>query len=470
MTAIDLAGAKPASPVTPVVHYVKGDVVEGTDIEFRQQSGMVFATPKLDLDSLVWPSHELPPAYNTPIKEIVDFLVALGARLASDPDGYMSQALENMAKTCTLERRIVDNCYRDVPKMFNAKEIELALQLELGGPDVLDGWREIIRPDGRIARIRACPPRLIHIMAGNAPGVAAGTVLQASLTKGVHLLKMPSNDLFTAPAILRTMAALDPKHPLVRSFSAVYWRGGDTSIEGQLCRPQYFDKLVAWGGESAIRSVKQYAGPGFELVTFDPKTSISFLGKECLSSEQSIEESAELAAIDSTPFNQGACTSSRFQFIEGSIQDIDHYCAALQRNLEKERHTTSAISWRVQPDMREEIDVLRGMEPEIKVWGRYEGKGIVIRSDHPVDFYPDGKIVNVVPVESLQDAIRYVTVATQTVGIHPPSRKEELRDVLAASGAQRVVSLGRAMGRGMALPHDGFWALNRYMRWITDED
>ena len=74
-------------------------------------------------------------------------------------------------------------------------------------------------------------------------------------------------------AFLRSMAEVDPDHPVVRSMSAIYWRGGEESIERVLYRPQYFDKLVAWGGGDAINNVMKYIGPGFQLVSFDPKTS-----------------------------------------------------------------------------------------------------------------------------------------------------------------------------------------------------
>ena len=94
---------------------------------------------------------------------------------------------------------------------------------------------------------------------------------------------------------------------------------------------------------------------------------------------------------------------------------------------------------------------------------------MVIRSDEPVDFYPEGKIVNVVVVPDLTDAIAYANVATQTVGVYPPERKASVRDRLASAGVQRIVSLGLAMGSGPGIPHDGFYPLHRFMRWITDE-
>ncbi len=455
--------------VAAVNHVIRGEWIEGRDVEFTA-GGRRFTTPQLDLDTLTWSRRQPGPAFDVPIAEIVDLLVATGVALARDAYGDLADAAAQMARTSTLGRRIVDNCYADLPYLFDRTLLEFQIAQELGGPEVLDGWREVVRPNGRVARVRAFPPRIVHIMAGNTPGVAASSIVRGALTKGVHLLKMPSNDLFTAPAVLRTMARVAPGHPVLRSFSAVYWRGGDAAVESHIFRPQYFDKLVAWGGDVALRSVKQYIGPGFELVAFDPKTSISLIGREAFASEASLDEVAELAAIDATPFNQGACVSSRFQFIEGDIDDIDRYCERLHRRLGVERRNADRQAARPPKEMRDEIEALRDLEPEYRVWGDADGTGLVIRSESPVDFHPNDKIVNVVPVASLADAVAYTHVATQTVGVYPFHRKAELRDLLASAGAQRVVNLGRALGAGPGIPHDGFYPLQRCMRWLNDEE
>ena len=105
------------------------------------------------------------------------------------------------------------------------------------------------------------------------------------------------------------------------------------------------------------------------------------------------------------------------------------------------------------------------------MFGSPDGRGLVIRSDDPVDFHPDRKTVNVVAVPSLEEAVRHVTVATQTVGIYPPERKKALRDKLAAAGAQRIVTLGRVVSTDTfgGQPHDGIFPLHRMMKWIIDE-
>jgi len=54
--------------------------------------------------------------------------------------------------------------------------------------------------------------------------------------------------------------------------------------------------------------------------------------------------------------------------------------------------------------------------------------------------------------------------------MYPASRKAEYRDRLCSAGAQRVVTLGKALGGIPGTAHDGFFPLHRMMRWVNDED
>ena len=110
----------------------------------------------------------------------------------------------------------------------------------------------------------------------------------------------------------RELVDVDPSHPVVRSMTAVYWQGGDEVIERTLYRPQYFDKIVAWGGGPAINNVIKYLGPGIQLVSFDPKSSISMIGREAFLSGETMDDVAERLALDTTVFNQEACLASCF--------------------------------------------------------------------------------------------------------------------------------------------------------------
>jgi acyl-CoA reductase LuxC len=454
-------------------HFVQGALVEGDAVRHRSRDlGADFVTPALDLDALVLPRSQLPPLLDVKLAEIIDFLVETGERLHLDRNPHLQECLELSAATNPLPRRVVENLYRQAPYYLNRQLLESIVDSTFANREALDGWVERVDVYGNKGAIRAFPPRMVHMLAGNAPSGCVSSIAQGALVKAVNLFKMPSSDPFTTVAVLRTMAEIDSKHPVVRSMSAVYWAGGDTSIERALYRPQYFDKIVAWGGGEAINNVIQYLGPGIQLISFDPKSSISMIGREAFESEDRIAEVAELLAADTTVFNQEACLASRYAFVEGlgsQRHQIESFCAKLALRLNVDRDLASAVGPPLTADRREEIEVMEAMG-DLTVWGAFDGRGLVILSDRPVEFQPTNKTSNVVMVESLDDAIRYVNVATQTIGVYPFERKARLRDRLASAGAQRLCRLGTANAHVLGSPHDAMYPLQRFVHWIGDDD
>jgi hypothetical protein len=454
-----------------VNHFIRGKLVSGDAVRHRSRDlGADFTTPAIDLDALVTPRTQAPPLLDVKLSEIIDFLVETGERLALGRNAYLREALERVAATNPLPRRVVENLYKGARVYLSRAALMGSLEANFANSAHLDGWVSRTDLHGKRGSIRAFPPRLIHMLAGNSPAGCVSSIAQGALVKAINLFKMPSSDPFTCVAVLRTMADIDADHPVVRSMSAVYWRGGNEAIETTLYRPQYFDRIVAWGGGDAIKNVIRYLGPGLQLISFDPKSSISMIGPEAFGSDATIEEVAESAAEDVTVFNQEACLASRFIFVEGERKGIEKFCARLLQRLGVDRETASAKAPMLPTEMREEIEMLRLMDDGYRVWGKFDGSGIVILSDKPVEFHPTGKTANVVHVGSLDEAVRYVNVATQTIGVYPPERKAMLRDRLASAGGQRVVRLGSAFKHVMGSPHDAMFPLQRLVHWMSDED
>lgn len=456
------------SGMASVPFVVRGRVFEG--VSHTPYGGAAQGHAALDLNELVWPGNVPAPLFDVPTAEIIDLLGEVGDWVRLDPDGVMAQALESLVEVSGAARPLEERSYADLWRYFSRDLSRFQLEQELGGLDVLDSWRSIEVPGAAASSfVRAFPARMVHVLAGNAPGVAAISIVRSALVKGASLLKMASNDVFTAPALLRAVSAVAPGHPLERSFSAVYWRGGDDAVESVLMRPQFFDKLVVWGGAQAVQGAARYVCPGLDLVSFDPKTSISLIGKEAFADGASLRKIAAAAATDATIHNQDACTASRFQFVEGAVADVDRFCALLVAELGVERHKAAARSDPVPADLRDEIDALRQLDPYYRVWGATDGTGMVVRSDEPVSFYPTGRVVNVVAVSEPRSVFEFINASTQTVGIYPDRLRAELRDQLCSVGVQRVTGLGHAADTIIGLPHDGFYPLSRMVRWGKDE-
>jgi acyl-CoA reductase LuxC len=470
VTELNKATADLAEQIISAPIFVRGQLIEGQDVTQRSRDlGVTFATPRIDLDKIVHPRTEVPPLLNVPLAEIIDFLVETGERIRDPNNAIMQECIDRMCSTHILPREVVANQAVYATRYLDKRTLLAEVEQNFPDPKALDTWVPKQDYTGRKSFVRAFGPRLIHVMPGNSPGVAVKSIAQGAIVKAVNLFKMSSSDPFTMVALLRTMAEIDANHPIVQSMSAVYWRGGDDSIEQILYRPQYFDKIVAWGGGDAINNVVKYIGPGFQLVSFDPKTSISMVGRQAFGSEETLDLAADLASADVMVLNQEACVASRFVYVEGDQEQADLFSKRLQKRI-AERAAASRDVRPLDMDLKEQIETLMMMDDEFTVFGKTDGKGVVIRSEEPVDFHPINKTANVVRVDALDDAVKYINVATQTVGFYPFNRMADYRDRLASGGAQRIVHLGEAGPSTIGNPHDAMYPLHRFVHWMAHED
>lgn len=468
MTSIDTD--RPLDATVSAPFFLRGELAQGRAVFHRSRDlGVTFTTPAIDMDKVVHPRAELPPLLNVPLAEIIDFLVETGERISDPGNPFMQDCIDRMASTHVLPRSVLEAQVAGAAAFLDKRVLQALVDQNFPDPRALDQWIPKRDFTGRKSFVRAFAPRLVHVLPGNSPGVAVKSIAQGAMVKAVNLFKMSSSDPFTTVAILRTMADIDPEHAIVKSMSAVYWRGGDDAIERVLYRPQYYDKIVAWGGGDAINNVVKYLGPGFQLISFDPKTSISMVGREAFASEAALDLAAELAATDVMILNQEACVASRFIHVEANRAEADRFCERLHARI-VEKAAASGDSRALDMDLREQVDTLMMLDDDYRVWGRTDGTGLVIRSDEPVDFHPINKTANVVRVDSLDDATKYVNVATQTVGFYPFERMADYRDRLASGGAQRIVHLGEAGPSTLGNPHDAMYPLHRFVHWMAHED
>jgi hypothetical protein len=469
MTRIESQPQTPGSVVS-APFFVRGELIEGDEVLHRSRDlGVTFATPGIALNRVVPPRTEVPPLLDVPLAEIIDFLVRTGERIRNPRNPFVQDCIDRMASTHVLPGSVLEAQVKGAADYLDKRLLEAVVEQNFPDPKALDEWVPKRDFTGRKSFVRAFAPRLIHVLPGNSPGVAVKSIAQGAMVKAINLFKMSSSDPFTTVAILRTMADLDPEHPVVKSMSAIYWRGGDEVVERVLFRPQYFDKIVAWGGGDAISNVVKYLGPGLQLVSFDPKTSISMVGREALASEEALDLAARLAAGDVMVLNQEACVASRFIFLEADRDDSFRFGERLHARI-VEKAEASGDHRPLDMDLREQVEVLTMLDDDFRVWGKTDGRGLVICSDEPVDFHPINKTANVVRVDSLDDAVKYVNVATQTVGFYPFERIPDYRDRLASGGVQRIVRLGEAGPSTIGNPHDAMYPLHRFVHWMAHED
>jgi hypothetical protein len=460
---------------------IRGNIFDDDYVEFCGRRGdIVLRTPDVHryVDQIVLrDSSALRDLYELDLNEILEFLDTLGSRLSPRTNPHMRRALEASIAVSGQSPEILALMYETQAGMLKKDRVREMVNAVFGEP-YLEKWVIKQRSD-RSLKIRAFGGRMVHINPGNGIAIALQSIMNTALLRGDSIIKSPSNDPLTAAAIARTMIDMAPDHPVTRHITVAYWKGGDDAFEKRLYRPSNIEKIVAWGGMASMKHVREYVGPGIDLIALDPKNSCSLIGAAAFESETIMHHVAGLLARDVGYFNQEGCVNSRVACVESGtteqgIQILNRFGQmvydALQNlpsNLSSNQHPNFS------PTLRDEIDAIR-CSPYFKVIGcKTSEGGVIVSQEHEVvDFaeHLSGRVVNLVPLNRIEDAYDCFTIDTQTIGIYPDSIKDKVREECAWRGAQRLTSLGWSTAVGFAQPHDAIEPLRRMARWLVIED
>lgn len=462
-------------------------IMPGADAaEFKGRGGAIFRAPdphKHIHDLVLGNPALLGDLMDMPMREIIAFLAELGPRLRLEDNVHLQASFALALEAGGLSEPVLRGVYDGLPRLFDPKLLTETVERTIG-IRYLDGWVPEAG-EGAHCRVRAIGTRQLHITAGNVPVTAAFTVMRGALTKSDILIKSPSNDPLTANAIARTLIELDAGHPVTKHVAVGYWKGGDEEMERQIVRTTRIDKIVAWGGMSSVKHIQKFLSPGIDLTAFNPKFSMSVIGKEALESDAAMDEAATGIAVIAGFYNQTACANTRVVYVESGTDD-----ASLDKVVELGRRVAQAFktlpSIMSTPadgpnrDLAAEIDAIEMEEDFYHVEGDTVRGGVIVsRFDDRVDFYGqlNNRVVNLVPVEDLLDVVKWCDDTTQTVGVFPESLRDRLLNPFALAGVQRLVPLQggdpmqifhdmHTLPPGM--PHDGIEPLRRSVRWVID--
>jgi hypothetical protein len=465
--------------IAPAV--IRGQVITDDLVPFGGRGGeMEFLSP--DPDTIIGRLPLRDPGamralYTLTINEIIDYLVALGEALDVASNGHMQEALEQSYAATDLTPPILRWQYSLIGHFLSREMVKAYIDVPIGIPFV-EGWQTVTLADGRTASIRAMGARCLHITAGNSPITALISLARNALTRSDAIIKSPSNDPFTALAIARTMIQMAPDHPVTKHFSVAYWKGGSVDFEERLYQPKNIEKIIAWGGFASVKHVTRYIQPGLELISLDPKRSATIIGRETFADDAAMRDAALRAATDVGASNQTGCSSARVILVECGTDDaglttLRRFGEMIYAAMLALPGNVSTKPKAVDPELRADVEGLRATPDFYEVIGGRDDEGAIIlsRLDDVVDFYPklSGRVANLVPIDDVADAGRFVNAYTQTVGVYPESLKLRLRDELPLFGVQRFVTLGYAMTANPALPQDAIEPVRRMVKWIVDE-
>lgn len=347
-------------------------------------------------------------------------------------------------------------------KTFRQPQLKRFLAEDFANPLMLDDFQP--RPKGGFARAFG-PDLLMHIWAGNVPGLPLWSLICGLLVKAGSIGKLPGNEPLMASWFAQLLAEIDPQ--LGECIAVVWWKGGDARTEPLWLRQA--DVVVAYGGNKTLNAIQQQLPVTTRFLPHGHKISFGLVAHSALNSRQGADL-ARRVAYDVMRYDQAGCYSPQMLFVErgGKVSPdefaayIAHELSALQRKHPRSARDLDEINslaaWRNGEEMR-------ALAGDRTLYGDPGDSWSVVSVAQAEGLAPSalGRTLKVVSVDSLDEAIGLVTAQRhflQTAAVAAaPEALFRLSGLLGKVGVTRVTAFGNMTSPEAGWHHDGRFSL-----------
>lgn len=387
-----------------------------------------------------------------PAEKVLSALDALGRRLAA---GEFNTLLRRFLPVGELAR------LGEVLPLLTRDALEEKLRAELGPAPFAprQGWQTTARllPLGT----------LLHVAAGNQPGLGLFSVAEGLLTGNVNLLKIPREDKGLSLAALSLFTETAPElADFVYAFDLPSSRTEELRSLAALT-----DGIVVWGGDGAVEAFRRLAPPGCRLIEWGHRLSFAYL------SGTPAAEELDALADHIAATGQRLCSSCQVIFLDtADFSAVRTFAAAFLPRLER-----AVLARRVGPweSARATLSGYTAFLERVTA-GRecgealFRGRGcsVTARPDQELELSPmEGNVfVKPLPRAELLPVLRRQKGRLQTAGLLcPEGEREVLAALLARAGVTRITRAGHLSNAFPGEGHDGEYPLRRYLRVVDVE-
>ena len=306
---------------------------------------------------------------------------------------------------------------------------------------------------------------LLHIAAGNMDALPAFSVLEGLLTGNINLLKLPGGGDALSVTILKELAQIEP---LVADYAMVFdLSSRDADALARLAA--LADAVVVWGGDEAVRAVRSTVNPNMRIIEWGHKISFAYV-----SGEASGEALCGIAH-NICETNQTLCSSCQGIFVD--TDDYDDVVKFAERFVKVLDEQAQAIPREGDPflDAQKTLEMyteeLEACHTPKRVF-RTENCGVIAYGDSLLTTSYMFRYCWVKPLPRhrlLAELSAYKNHLQTATLICDENDRPALEAVLLRTGVVRITS-GKNMSQAYCgMPHDGEFALRRYVKIISYE-
>lgn len=308
---------------------------------------------------------------------------------------------------------------------------------------------------------------IMHIGAGNTLGLSAFSVIEGLMTGNINILKLPENEGGLSSRLLMRLVELEPRlKPYVYVIDV---SSKDTEIINKLVGVA--NAVVVWGSNEAISAIRQLAPPSLPVIEWGHRLSFAYF-----TAGENNEEALNGLARDICLTDQLYCSSPQCVFYEaGSGSELDAFAYRLAKQVEavSAEYPPGPRSINIQAQITWVNELVR-MEEILKEKRLItdEKKQYSVMVDYKAELKASPLFRNIwaMPVkrEELMGLLRIHKGKLQTVGLCCGDKDfDELSGIFYAAGVNRITACGNMSKNYTGEPHDGIYALERYIRRVN---
>lgn len=361
---------------------------------------------------------------------------------------------------------ILDEVASFCEKRFLLKKIDK----EIGGLDNYDLRKQSFKED--VFESFAAIGTLVHITPSNSEGLSFLAVIEGLLALNTNLVKISARDTqFTALAV-EALIECDPTGKIKEKIGVLSISSSQKKDLEKLL--SVADGVSAWGGEGAISEIQKMTPMGARFIPWGHKISFSYVDAASLDDTEILKKiSSEIVSSE-----QQACSSPQVLFLEtNSYEDCVAYSKKLYKYLEIESHKKKIIELDIQEqaEITNQVELARletpmglatVLEDEEKTFRIIVEKNPGLR---PSPLFRT-ILVKPLPQEMIVEVLHPWRTYLQTVGLS--GNREvgaQLAKLFISAGINRVTKMGEMLSSYEGEPHDGVYALTRFMRRVRAE-
>lgn len=307
---------------------------------------------------------------------------------------------------------------------------------------------------------------LLHIAAGNADALPAFSVIEGLLTGNVNILKLPGSDDDLSTKLLHELIEIEP---LIADYVYVFdFPSEDTeSMKKMACMA---NAIVVWGGDVAVSAVRQMAQPDTMIIEWGHKVSFAYVSGEDVS-----DRALEGIAYNICETEQLLCSS--YQGIYLDTDDMDEVFGFAERfvsildGVVLSKAGEASVSLRGQKTLELYTEKLESIFADKRVYQTTRCSVIAYSDSRLESSYMFRNCwIKPLPKKRLLSTLFTYKNHLQTVAlVCPEPRRAELESLLLATGAVRLTDGWNMSKNYCGMPHDGEYALRRYMKRVSIE-